>query len=194
MSLESFRRARNEAVGGHGRARRPSKQQLSGDDFEEEFLLFVHPRDKNSQRSVRLLQQGSFADQVKINNICHIPAKFLPEFVDGVPILADMRERTLYKGSNCLSEIKRRSENEFASAERCTSGYGAFGDGTALLHGAGATNAGDCSTTLFMGGDAEDARDEQAERAAQTVEDYQALRNKSFERRHKQQSKSTARR
>ena len=114
-------------------ARNASKLQ---DDatFAERYVLFVHPNDRNGacKNAVQLLQKGGFQSDVKVSDIRHVPSRFLPPFVDGVPLLVDTTTKDIYRGTSCLQKIQAETKNSYASAEMLS---GATAGGTASMCG-----------------------------------------------------------
>ena len=74
------------------------------EDFIEQFVLFIHPDDVNSQQAISIVDNNRLPS-IKIQNICTIPQKFLPQFVNGVPTLVDTKEKTVLKGTQCLQQL-----------------------------------------------------------------------------------------
>ena len=151
---------------------------LQNDDtFSEQYVMFVHPRDDHCIRAVSLLQKGGFQNEVKVQNIRNIPAKFLPPFVNGVPLIADTSSQRIYRGTECFNLIDSKNSNTVSSAERVVGGGGAsmceFGNARPVLSGAEDLN------TRFL------SRDVNLERkleSVNSVEEYQKLRDQSVPR------------
>lgn len=152
--------------------------QLENDDtFAEQYVMFVHPRDNHCIRAVSLLQRGGFQNDVKVQNIRNIPSKFLPPFVNGVPLIADTATQRIYRGTECFNLIDSKNSNAVSSAERVAGGGGAsmceFASARPVLSGAEDVN------TRFL------SRDVDLERkleSVSSVEEYQKLRDQSVPR------------
>ena len=122
-----------------------------------------------------MLNTGGFSDQVKISNICTIPARFLPSFVDGVPILVNTKQKQLYKGTDCLTKIKSENTTSCVPAERMSSSgasgpsIGSFVDGKACIG-----NMHNMPEDLFLSG-----TDVELNGGLKSIEEYQKLREQS---------------
>ena len=108
---------------------------LSQEDFKP-WILYVFPGDKNSDNAAQLAQQAASA--VYVQDISKLSK--LPPFVDGVPVLANKKNKQAFKGTLALQTLKDLKELEVAPAP-INSGYSramglthsrTFGDGSMI--------------------------------------------------------------
>lgn len=144
--------------------------------FEEQYVMFVHPRDEHCVRAVNLLQRGGFQNEVKVQNIRNIPSKFLPPFVNGVPLIADTATQKVYRGTECFNLIDSKNSTSVSSAERMSFGSGGasmceFGNARPVMSGA--------EDAQFL---QTDAKLEKKLESVRSVEEYQKLRDQTVPR------------
>jgi len=87
-----------------------NREGPSQEEFMERFILFIHPNDKSSLRAITIVDNNQLKN-IKLQNICTIPKKFLPDFVTGVPILADTEQQEVLKGTQCLQKLDLLAQN-----------------------------------------------------------------------------------
>ena len=100
---------------------------------EKDLVLFVHAKCKGSQEAVALLNGSSLNASVEVQNIANVPARMLPEYVTGVPVIVDLKQRSVYRGSECVNFLQNKIKNGIpAYGGGPSAGYGSFEDGSGL--------------------------------------------------------------
>lgn len=145
--------------------------------FAERYVLFVHPNDRNGacRTATASLAKGGFQSEVKVSDIRNIPARFLPPFVDGVPILADTQTKEVFRGTECLQKIDAMNKSSCASATGALAG--ASGGASMCGFQDGSPVAEQAAPVLER-----DLELEQKLQNVRSVEEYQKLREQSVPR------------
>lgn len=94
-------------------------------------VLFVVRGEKNSEKALKLAPIN-----LKIIDIAKT-SEVIPDFVDGVPILANYETKKAYKGSVCLEKLSTEAQPGIAPAGPARSGrltLGTFNNGSAVHH------------------------------------------------------------
>ena len=103
---------------------------------EKDIVLFVHAKCKGSQEAVALLNGSSLSASVEIQNIANVPSRMLPEYVTGVPVVVDLKQRSVYKGTECVNFLQNKiKEGIPAYGGGPSTGYGSFEDGSGVQSG-----------------------------------------------------------
>ena len=78
-------------------------------EFTERYVLFIHPTDDNSMRTLELLDASSLKSDTRVTNVSKVPAQFLPPKVIGVPTMCDTNDNTWYKGTECMNKLRQHA-------------------------------------------------------------------------------------
>ena len=78
---------------------------------KKNFVLFVHSKCKGSREAVKMLNDSGSQFDFEVQNVANIPSKMLPDFVTGVPMVVDLRQKEVYKGTGCLQFMKKKLDD-----------------------------------------------------------------------------------
>jgi len=77
--------------------------------MDDEFVLYVLPNHKPSQRAQHLASQS---DRVKITNINDLKGTCLPSWLDGAPLLHNEKTGKNFKGTMAITRLEEIKQNE----------------------------------------------------------------------------------
>ena len=92
------------------------------------FTLYALPGEKNSEKAIALLNSD-----IKLLNVRTL--KNIPDFVDGVPTLANYKTKEAFKGTRCLEQLELLKKSFVSPASAVKNGrmtFGAFQSGKAI--------------------------------------------------------------
>ena len=144
-------------------------KQTTG-QVKKDYVLFVHSKCKGSRQALELLNKSGVDNEFEVQNVANIPARMLPEYVTGVPVVVDLRAREVHKGTGCINFVKNKIDNGFVSFMASDKlGFTSF-DGNSRTGGKGFTSV-DVSQQLEKSNYEEEA-------ATMDVSNYQKMRAK----------------
>ena len=140
-----------------------------------DYVLFVHERCPGSREAMDILNGSPLRNSVEVQNVATVPARMLPEYVDGVPTVVDLRAREVHKGQMCIEFMRQKIDDELPSYVSADVGYGSI-DGSPCGGGPGfaSVDVSQQLTAMVEGGSSTEGMD---------ITKYQALRNQTLPKR-----------
>lgn len=115
---------------------------------EPRWSLYVTKTDRHCLKAMELLSAG--IKPIDVAGLTHYPP-----FLDGVPILADNKNKHAYKGSQALSKLAELKEKEIKPSTTTAQGgrttMGSFTDGSAVGTAVGVHVEGIHDTNILAG-------------------------------------------
>lgn len=90
-----------------------------------ECILYYHSEDVHSQKALALVRGSpSLARTVQVRDIKTLPRIQWPVWLNGVPILAIIRDRRILRGKHCLEYLREASQGTATTATATTTATG----------------------------------------------------------------------